>query len=161
MTAPASEVCNCSRAGGQLSAADEAAQHIERTCRAVVGGRRAARVLTSWSRQFDLNEPDFQVLWTLRLVAPECLDQATLAGRLVLSPAQVSATVERLRARSWIVRTPSWNDRRRNLWQLTIQGQRTLERILAEAERLPHGQAAVDTPVVMHVSGTADREEAA
>ena len=123
---------------------DPAVGQTDKTCRAAVEGRRAARALTDWARRFALGEPDFQVLWCLRFAAERCLDQATLAGRLALSPAQVSMTVERLGANGWIACRAAPADRRRKLWQLTQPGASLLEQMLAEADRLngfPHERA--------------------
>jgi DNA-binding MarR family transcriptional regulator len=136
LTAPDERARSDSPIVGQFPAADETVQRFQRTCHAAIDGRRAARLLASWSNRFGLGEPDLQVLWTLRRAAPASLDQSTLAGRLVISPAQVSATVERLRAGKWIEQSPNLADRRRNLWHLTADGQRMLERILAAAQGL-------------------------
>jgi MarR family transcriptional repressor of emrRAB len=102
----------------------------------VVEGRRAARALGQWCRQFGLSEPEFQVLWVLRAIPEDGLDQATLAGRLALSPAQVSATVERLRTQGWIAQHNVPGDRRRHLWQLTPVGGALLRQMLTDTEAL-------------------------
>jgi DNA-binding MarR family transcriptional regulator len=104
---------------------------VDNTCRTAVDGRRAVRALAEWSQQFQLGEPEFQVLWCLRASRANGLDQKTLAKLLACSPAQVSATVERLRSHGWISQRQSPGDRRRNLWQLTAGGTQLLDEMLA------------------------------
>lgn len=123
---------NCAQ--GWQAEAD--AEFVEEACRAVLEGRRGARMLARWSKPFGLSEPEFQVLWCLRSAAGSGIDQSTLAKLLVLSPAQVSATIERLRARCWIVQQAMPRDRRRRLWQLAAEGQALLERMLAGATEM-------------------------
>ena len=60
-------------------------------------------MLAAWARSFDLSEPELQLLWCLRQEPGEGVDQTTIAQRLVFSPAQVSAMVERLRRQGWII----------------------------------------------------------
>ena len=115
------------------TAADPAVARIGFTCRTAVGGRGAVRALAEWARRFNLSEPEFQILWCLRSPALEGLDQSTLARRLAYSPAQVSATVERLRAAGWIVQRQAQRDRRRHLWQLSETGRNHLNEMLAAA----------------------------
>jgi DNA-binding MarR family transcriptional regulator len=117
---------------------------LERTCRAVVEGRRLARALSAWAKRFELSEPEFQLLWWLRLTPGVGVDQTTLASRLALSPAQVSASVERLRTGGWIVQRLVPEDRRRRLWQLTAEGQLLLAHMLHHADRLGREFSAVD-----------------
>jgi DNA-binding MarR family transcriptional regulator len=125
---------------------DDSPAPVERTCRTVVDGRRAARALAEWLRRFELSEPEFQVLWRLRDVAVEGLDQTTLANQLALSPAQVSATVERLGTRGWIIAHSRPEDRRRRLWQLSASGRTMLQSILSHVDRLPRAVAPQTTP---------------
>ena len=117
---------------GDMPSIDSAIRRTDHACRTAIDGRRAARALTSWARRFSLSEPDFQVLWCLRFATERAVDQATLASRLALSPAQVSMTVERLGKSHWILCTASPEDRRRKLWQLTDLGLLLLEQLLAE-----------------------------
>ena len=105
----------------------------------VVDGRRAMRALAVWARRFDLSEPEFLVLWCLRGTNAEGVDQTTIAHWLALSPAQVSATVERLRAEGSIVREAAAGDRRRHVWQLSANGRDKLIEMLRDAQG-PAGQ---------------------
>jgi DNA-binding MarR family transcriptional regulator len=107
------------------------------TCRTAAEGRRATRALAEWAQRFELTEPEFQVLWCLRWGPPDGMDQTTLSKKLACSPAQVSATVERLRVRSWISQHQLPGDRRRNLWQLSTSGIKLLDRMCAAAGYLP------------------------
>jgi DNA-binding MarR family transcriptional regulator len=107
----------------------------------VIDGRRAARALADWLRRFELSEPEFQVLWRLRDVSSDGLDQTTLANQLALSPAQVSVTVERLGTQGWIAAHSRPEDRRRRLWQLSASGRAMLATMLGHADLL-HWEAA-------------------
>jgi DNA-binding MarR family transcriptional regulator len=109
---------------------------IARACQTVVDGRRAARALADWAGRFDLSEPEFQVLWCLRDAIATGVDQTTIAHWLALSPAQVSATVERLRAEGCIVQQALPGDRRRRQWQLSAAGRATLNEMLRNAGSL-------------------------
>jgi DNA-binding MarR family transcriptional regulator len=113
--------------------ADAVVRIIEQTCRTVIDGRRAARALTAWARRFELTEAEFQLLWSLRAATGDGLDQTTLAKKLLISPAQISTTVERAHARQWILRQTVPGDRRRHLWRLTPAGQQLLDEMLAAA----------------------------
>lgn len=122
-------------------AVDGVVGRVERTCRAAIDGRRAARKLAAWAKPFELSEPEFQLLWNLRPLVGGGLDQTSLARKLAFSPAQVSATVERLRRGGWIVPHVAAKDRRRQFWQMTAEGHALLAKMLVDAERLrsePH-----------------------
>jgi DNA-binding MarR family transcriptional regulator len=121
-------------------AADSDIRRVSTTCLTAADGRRAIRALTEWARPFELAEPEFQVLCCLRWSA-DGLDQTTLARRLACSPAQVSATVERLRLRGSIAQHQMPGDRRRNLWQLTAEGSALLDRMFAAAGYLPRWES--------------------
>jgi len=112
----------------------EAALRIERMCQTAVGGRLASRTLVGWARSFDLGEPELQVLWCLRQQPSDGLDQTTIARRLAFSTAQVSATVERLRACGLIVQRLTVGDRRRRLWRLSGDGQILATQLLVHVE---------------------------
>jgi DNA-binding MarR family transcriptional regulator len=113
--------------------ADSDIHRLRTTCRTAADGRRATRALADWAQHFELGEPDFQVLWCLRGSGACGLDQISLAKLLACSPAQVSATVERLRARGCISQRQSPGDRRRNLWQLTASGSQLIDHMLNAA----------------------------
>lgn len=113
------------------------APDLNSICRAIVDGRRAARVLAEWARQFDLSEPEFLVLWCLHDASTAGVDQTTIANWLALSPAQVSATVERMSAQNWIIQHTNPADRRRRLWQMSPTGRTLWEATLAEIATVP------------------------
>jgi len=114
----------------------DAGDEVGRACYVAVDGRRAARALGQWCRRFEMTEPEFQVLWLLRIEATDGFDQTTLARRLAYSPAQVSATVERLRTQGRIVQRAIEGDRRRNLWHLTTAGSTVIAEMLRAAPDL-------------------------
>jgi DNA-binding MarR family transcriptional regulator len=118
------------------SAAEAVAGRVGLTCRTAAGGRRAVRSLAEWAHRFQLSEPDFQVLWSLRSIAGDGLDQTTLARQLAYSPAQVSGTVERMRSAGWIIQRQLPGDRRRHLWRLSESGRRLLTEMLSAASSL-------------------------
>jgi DNA-binding MarR family transcriptional regulator len=114
----------------------DSADEVDHACHVAADGRRAARALAQWCRRFALSEPEFQVLWLLRIDASGGFDQTTLARRLAYSPAQVSSTVERLRVQGWIVQQAIEGDRRRNLWHLTPLGSGVIADMLCAASDL-------------------------
>jgi DNA-binding MarR family transcriptional regulator len=116
----------------------EAIRPIECACQTIVDGRRASRALAEWARRFELSEPGFQVLWSLREASVSGIDQTTLAQRLALSPAQISATVEQLAAGGLIIQQAVTGDRRRRLWQLSSSGRAVLSKMLRDAASLRH-----------------------
>jgi DNA-binding MarR family transcriptional regulator len=114
--------------------------------------------LADWAQQFELGEPEFQVMWYLRGRVADGLDQKSLARHLACSPAQISTTVERMRARGWITQHQSQEDRRRHLWQLTDAGSQLLDNMLNAAGTL--GRWELPEFAAMRV-GTSSREAAA
>jgi DNA-binding MarR family transcriptional regulator len=120
------------------------ASQVERTCRSAIVGRRAARAIADWARQFELSEAEFQLLWRLRTAAGDGIDQTALAKSLAFSAAQISASVERLRARGWIVSQSAHGDRRRHQWQLSAAGLALVLQLTAAASLLDHGSASED-----------------
>src|SRR5829696_7923242 len=99
--------------------ADERLEHV---CQTAVDGRRAARMLARWAERFQLSESELQILWCLCGAVGPGIDQTTLATQLALSQPQVSACVERLRARGLIVNHELRGDRRRRLWKSSVSG---------------------------------------
>lgn len=117
--------------------ADVAERHIDETCQSAIDGRRAARALGEWTAPLQLTEPELQILWCLRRTESQGVDQTTLATRLAFSPAQMSACVEKLRARGLISQHAALGDRRRRLWQICATGNDALQKIAESAgERL-------------------------
>jgi DNA-binding MarR family transcriptional regulator len=119
-----------------LSSANAGLRRIGFTCRSAADGRRAIRALGEWSGRFELSEPEFQVLWCLWSACGKGCDQTTIARHMACSPAQVSATVERMRAEGWITQRDAPGDRRRHLWQLSPSGQKLLAEMLSAADQL-------------------------
>jgi DNA-binding MarR family transcriptional regulator len=117
-------------------------EYVARLCKSAIGGRRAARALADWAKRFGLSEAEFHVLWQLRAAPAEGLDQRTLAAELAFSPAQVSATVERLRCSDLVFHQIALGDRRRHLWRLSGSGQRLIDEMLGAAALLRCGPVA-------------------
>jgi len=111
-------------------------QAVGSTCQTAVDGRRASKALAQWAEPFRLTEPDFQILWYLRASAGSCVDQTTLARQLAFSTAQVSASIEKLRAGGWILQAEAQRDRRRRLWQLSPSGNALLVQMLVAASEV-------------------------
>jgi DNA-binding MarR family transcriptional regulator len=112
-------------------------------------GKLAVRDIASWIAAFGVSETEFRVLW--RLLTAEnaarpvdstpCLDQADLAHDLAVSPAQVSAVVDRLRRANLIAAAPI-EDRRRQVWRLSAAGHELLSTIVAAVASAPAGSSA-------------------
>ncbi len=144
MTAPESTPSGPQPRREHAPAADEAVEQVDRTCRAAIDGRRAARSLAAWAKPYELSEPEFQLLWSLRRLVNGRVDQTSLARQLALSPAQVSATVERLRCGGWLGLLVAPGDRRRHCWQLSEAGYSLLAKMLVDREQLSAAPVVVD-----------------
>ena len=108
-------------------------EDVDRLCQMAVEGRQAVRALAQWSGRLHLSEAELQILWGLRAARSQGIDQTTLATQLALSPALVSASVEKLRLRGMIAHQPAGSDRRRHLWQLSADGREALQRVVRAA----------------------------
>jgi DNA-binding MarR family transcriptional regulator len=86
--------------------------------------------VAEWSKRFGLSEAEFQLLWWLRSAPDDGFDQTALASALAFSPAQISASVERLRAQGHIAPTRPVADRRRHHWQLSATGRELIDQML-------------------------------
>jgi DNA-binding MarR family transcriptional regulator len=112
---------------------DIADGRLEHVCQTAIVGRRAVRQLSQWSERFELSESELQILSCLGGSIGSGVDQTTLATGLAFSPPQVSACVEKLRARGLIVHHEARGDRRRRLWQLTADGIAILQQVVRVA----------------------------
>ncbi|MCC9606386.1 MarR family winged helix-turn-helix transcriptional regulator [Blastopirellula sp. JC732] len=83
--------------------------------------RLVRRALAEALSDAQLSENEFLVLAAYDDVANPP-SQRQLADRLAVSPAQISAIVERLRQREWIDAQRDPHDRRRQQWRLTDAG---------------------------------------
>jgi DNA-binding MarR family transcriptional regulator len=113
-----------------------ATAHVDRTCAAAMSGRRAARQIAEWAKRFGLTEAELQILWQLRSAPNGGLDQTALANSLAFSPAQISASVERLRAEDRICPIGTVADRRRHHWRLSAAGSELINHVLVAAATL-------------------------
>ena len=118
-------------------------QRIDRVCRCIATGRALARQLAAALRKHDYGETEFRLLWLLRersdISAAASTEQSALAEQLGISPAQVSAIVEKLRTQRAITPVTDRKDRRRQLWQLTASGREGFEAIVAAVGPLTRG----------------------
>ncbi|MFI4877181.1 MAG: MarR family winged helix-turn-helix transcriptional regulator [Blastopirellula sp. JB062] len=97
--------------------------------------RMVRRMLAAALRDAPLSENEFLVL-AAYADDQDPPSQRELAERLAVSPAQISALVERLRQREWIDSQRDPHDRRRQRWSLTTAGLSVVKEIGAEiAER--------------------------
>jgi DNA-binding MarR family transcriptional regulator len=145
--------------GFSAQAEAETVAHVDQTCLSAIGGRRAARALAYWAKRFGLGEAEFQLLWRLRSAPADGFDQTALATTLAFSPAQISASVERLRAQGWICSNGSIADRRRRHWKLSEAGLELIDQMLVAATLL-RSQGEGRTPPTDHF-GRSGREAAA
>lgn len=123
------------RRADQAAASEcSSAERIEQACHAAAAGKLAVRDIGEWLQGDSISEPEFRLLWLLsrqgRGKGREALDQAQMAERLVVSPAQVSGAVERLRSAGLLERVEATGDRRRQVWQVTVSGEQLLQRIV-------------------------------
>ncbi len=108
------------------------ADGLDVVCRQITIGRTLARQLARALRDYAISEAEFRVLWLLRVAemnrepAPQ---QSSLSDRLRISPAQVSAIVEKLRTQGIITAIESSRDRRRRQWQLAPPGRQRFDAI--------------------------------
>ncbi len=108
------------------------ADGLDVVCRHITIGRTLAHQLASALREYSISEAEFRVLWQLRVAelnrepAPQ---QSSLSTRLRISPAQVSAIVEKLRTQGIITASESSRDRRRRQWQLAPAGRQRFDAI--------------------------------
>ena len=112
---------------------DASDDRLEHVCQTAIDGRRAVRKLAQWAERFQLSESELQIIWSLCGVIGPGIDQTTLAAQLALSPPQVSACVEKLRARGLIVICEARGDRRRRLWQSSARGSSVMQEIVQAA----------------------------
>ena len=141
-----------------LRSHNDAVGHVDRTCRTAVGGRRAVRALAEWGKRFGLTEAELQLLWRLRSAPQDGLDQTALASALAFSPAQISASVERLRAQGWVCASSAIGDRRRHHWQLSATGRELLDQMLNAATQLRYESK---NDIELTTDGSPGREAAA
>jgi DNA-binding MarR family transcriptional regulator len=133
------------------AAGKRAVTRIETACRQAVAGKLAVRRLARWVEGFGVSEIEFRFLWLLFLEAESdaqrlevLFDQAALAECLAVSPARVSAAVERLRAAGLVERAAARGDRRRQCWRLAERGRALVSSVIAAVEALPPDNPQLD-----------------
>ena len=87
--------------------------------------------LSRYTLPLGLSQAQFALLWACRYAPAEGLSQNELAVNLALSPAHVSGQVEQLRAKGWLVGQRRAPDRRKQVWQLTGEGDARLAELLS------------------------------
>lgn len=112
---------------------------VDTLCQLIAAGRTAARQLASALQSRQVSEGEFRLLWLLRQIrqtscSSDSASQAELAAQLGQSTAQVSGSVEQLRAQGVIALIPSAGDRRRQSWELTAAGSTLVEEIAKHVE---------------------------
>jgi len=109
-------------------------RRLDTACRFIATCRTLARSLTAALRDYDFSETEFRLLWLVRERMADSedasIEQSALADQSGISPAQVSAIVEKLRIQQVLTPVTDNNDRRRQLWQLTPSGRERLEPIV-------------------------------
>ena len=128
---------------------------IDAACQLAADGKLAARDIAAWLRGFQVTEPEFRLLWLLSQSrgdrpAHDKFDQAELAELLVVSPAQVSGAVERLRSLGMLERTTDHHDRRRQLWRLADGGRQLLSAVVASVAGIDDSLSGRIPPLVPH-----------
>jgi DNA-binding MarR family transcriptional regulator len=144
----------------------QSVERINAVCRLAAEGKLAARRITVWLGRSEINEPEFRLLWLLAGTASAGisavpLDQADLAEQLVVSPAQVSGAVERLRSLGLVERLQHQRDRRRQLWRVTDAGDALLGRIVDRVANQAPGDALRIPPLAPPFEGGESMQEAA
>ena len=109
-------------------------------CDSIAVGKRLARCLATALRDQPNNEADFRLLWLLSQTSNAAdnqgIEQRKIADHLGLSPAQVSALVERVRVKNQIELVPCSHDRRRQFWRLTEAGKNLFRTVCDELANL-------------------------
>jgi DNA-binding MarR family transcriptional regulator len=118
-----------------------ASARVDQVCRRIADGRIAARELAAWVASAGVSEAEFRLLWTL-FHGDLSLNQAELASRLAVSPAQVSGAVERLQSLGLIHGSSDAADRRRQLWRLAPAGSALIRAVLAQVAAAATKEAA-------------------
>ena len=102
--------------------------------------RAARRQLAGHVAGSELSEQEFLVLWLCDDASLTVRGQGELAEAVGVSPAQMSGLVDRLRRRNLLQFERLGRDRRRQVWQLTAEGQTLLtDACCVLASAAPHG----------------------
>ena len=104
--------------GGRMNAA----RWLERGEQILVNARRIRLFLEVQTKRHGLSEPELAVLWACDGSPTGGLGQNELAEKLAVSPAHVSAMVERLGRAKLLCGRAAADDRRRRLWEPTPAG---------------------------------------
>ena len=94
--------------------------------------RELRRALADRVRHLAISDVELFVLWLCYTAHEPGVAQNELAGAAGVSAAQMSGLVERLRQRGLLLPKRCAEDRRRQYWNLTDEGSRTLHEIQAD-----------------------------
>jgi DNA-binding MarR family transcriptional regulator len=114
------------------TAEKSAARWVALAQRMLACARALRDELASQAADWPVNEQEFLLLWGCHEAPPDGISQSELAGRLAVSPAQVSGLVERLRCGRLLESRRAEHDRRRQLWRLTPEGRVMLDDCLRD-----------------------------
>jgi DNA-binding MarR family transcriptional regulator len=128
--------------------------------------RRVRDDLARHAAPLGFSASQFSLLWACRQAPPAGLGQNELAAVLALSPAHVSAQVEHLRVKGLLIGHRKAPDRRRQVWQLTPEGNDQLEALLATLlewasqleEGVPSSSRMALTSLLSELSTALDRQ---
>jgi len=112
--------------GGRMSAAT----WLEKGEQILVNARRIRLFLEVQAKRHGLSEPELAVLWACDGSPTGGLGQNELAEKLAVSPAHVSAMVERLGKAKLLRGRAAEDDRRRRLWKPTPAGMILLRSVI-------------------------------
>lgn len=112
-------------------------KHSRAVARMIYTAQQLYRAVNALVRRFDLTESQYNALRILRGAErrDESLTQAELADRLIASRANTTWILDKLEERK-LIRRKGHTDRRKNLLEITAQGQKLLGRIDPEFEKL-------------------------
>jgi DNA-binding MarR family transcriptional regulator len=105
----------------------------------------------------DLNVTELLIIRQCAAASPG-ISQRELAAALSVSPAQISSVVERLRSRGLIEARRPVEDRRRQVWRLTVPGRRTFGQVLPGLVKATAGLFAGLPPTAIDLLGKSLRQ---
>ncbi|MBN1394106.1 MAG: MarR family transcriptional regulator [Pirellulales bacterium] len=109
----------------------------------LVQARRIRAALEERIADWGLSEPELALLWACAASPPGGTSQRQLAEALAVSPAQISALVERLAQMELLQVRAAPGDRRRRLWEPTAAGMELWRAVSDSFDNIePHRGAA-------------------
>jgi DNA-binding MarR family transcriptional regulator len=93
--------------------------------------RRVTAAYGTWLRPHGVDFSEYVVLWALRLWEPELPAVSELRARVVMSSGGIALAIDRLDRKGLVRRKPSPSDGRAVLVQLTADGRRLIDELMA------------------------------